>query len=85
MNIDPAPDKWRAFGFEVFDIDGHDMEEIVNALDKADNVKGKPTMIVANTIKGKGVSFMELNHKFHGKAPNDEQFKQAMEELEKND
>ena len=52
---------------------------------KADKVKNKPVMIVANTIKGKGVSFMELNHKFHGKAPNDEQFKQAMEELSKND
>jgi transketolase len=85
MNIDPAPDKWKAFGFHVFDIDGQNMEEIVNTLDKADNVKEKPVMIVANTIKGKGVSFMELNHKFHGKAPNDEQFKQAMEELRKID
>jgi transketolase len=85
MNIDPAPDKWKAFNFHVFDIDGHNMEEIVNALDKADKVKAKPVMIVANTIKGKGVSFMELNHKFHGKAPNDEQFKDAMKELRKND
>jgi transketolase len=85
MNIDPAPDKWKAFGFEVFDIDGHSMEEIVETLDKADEVKDKPTMIVANTIKGKGVSFMELNPKFHGKAPDDEQFKKAMEELSKND
>ena len=85
MNIDPAPDKWKAFGFEVFNIDGHNMEEIVKALDKADSVKGKPVIIVANTIKGKGVSSMELNHKFHGKAPNDKQFKQAMEELRKID
>jgi transketolase len=85
MNIDPAPDKWKAFGFEVFDINGHNMEEIVNVLDRADNVKGKPVMIVANTIKGKGVSFMELNHKFHGKAPDDEQFEKAMEELNKNE
>ena len=85
MNIDPAPDKWKAFGFKVFDIDGHDMKEIVNALDKADKIKGKPTMIVANTIKGKGVSFMELNYKFHGKAPDDEQFEKAMKELRKND
>ena len=61
------------------------MEEIVNTLDKADKVKGKPTMIVANTIKGKGVSFMELNYKFHGKAPDDEQFEKAMGELCKND
>jgi transketolase len=85
MNIDPAPDKWKAFGFHTFEIDGHNMEEIVEALDKADKVKGKPVMIVANTIKGKGVSFMEMNHKFHGKAPNDEQYKKAMEELSKND
>ncbi|MFH0868542.1 MAG: transketolase [Candidatus Woesearchaeota archaeon] len=85
MNIDPAPDKWKAFGFEVFDIDGHNMEEIVKALDKANKVKGKPVMIIANTIKGKGVSFMELNYKFHGKAPDDEQFEKAMEELSKND
>lgn len=85
MNIDPAPDKWKAFGFEVFDIDGHNMEEIVKTLDKADKIKGKPVMIVANTIKGKGVSFMELNHKFHGKAPDDDQFKKAMNELTKND
>ena len=85
MNIDPAPDKWKAFGFEVFEIDGHNMEEIVKALDKADSVKEKPVMIVANTIKGKGVSFMELNYKFHGKAPDDEQFEKAMEELSKND
>jgi transketolase len=85
MNIDPAADKWKSFGFEVFDIDGHNMEEIVNTLDRSDNVKGKPVMIVANTIKGKGVSFMELNYKFHGKAPNDDEFKKAMEELSKND
>ncbi len=85
MNINPAPDKWKAFGFEVFNIDGHNMEEIVKTLDEADSVKGKPVIIVANTIKGKGVSFMELNHKFHGKAPNDKQFKQAMEELRKID
>ena len=85
MNIDPAPEKWRAFGFEVFEIDGHDMNQIIGALDKADKVKGKPVMIVANTIKGKGVSFMELNPKFHGKAPDDEEFKKAMEELDKNE
>jgi transketolase len=85
MNIDPAPEKWKAFGFNVYDIDGHNMEEIVEALDNAEKVKGMPTMIVANTIKGKGVSFMELNHKFHGKAPDDEQYKQAMEELSKID
>ena len=83
MDIGNASDKWRAFGFNVIEINGHDMGQIVNALDKADKTKGKPTMIIADTIKGKGVSFMELNHKFHGKAPNDEEFRKAMEELNK--
>ena len=83
MDIGNAVAKWKSFGFNVIEINGHDMQQIVNALDKADKIKGKPTMIVANTIKGKGVSFMELNHKFHGKAPNDQEFKQAMDELNK--
>ena len=83
MDIGNASDKWRAFGFNVIEINGHDMGQIVNALDKSDKSKGKPTMIIADTIKGKGVSFMELNHKFHGKAPNDEEFRKAMEELNK--
>ena len=81
MDIGNAAEKWKSFGFNVMEIDGHDMGQIINALDKADEIKGKPTMIIASTIKGKGVSFMELNHKFHGKAPNDGEFKQAMEEL----
>lgn len=85
MDIGNAVAKWKAFGFDVIEINGHDMDQIVNALDKAAKVKGKPIMIVANTIKGKGVSFMELNHKFHGKAPSDEEFKQAMNELKKFD
>ncbi|MBI2208671.1 transketolase [Candidatus Woesearchaeota archaeon] len=83
MDIGNAAEKWRAFGFNVIEINGHNMEDILNALDRSDNKNGKPTMIIANTIKGKGVSFMELNHKFHGKAPNDEEFKRAMEELNK--
>jgi len=81
MDIGNAVEKWKSFGFNVVEIDGHDMSQIIHALDKADKVKGKPTMIVANTIKGKGVSFMELNPKFHGKAPNDEELKKAMDEL----
>jgi transketolase len=85
MDLGDAAGKWKSFGFNVIEIDGHDMSQIVNALDEADNVEGKPTMIIANTIKGKGVSFMELNHKFHGKAPNDEEFKKAMEELSRLD
>ena len=85
MDLGNVAQKWSSFGFNVVEIDGHNMEQIVSALDKADKSKEKPTIIIANTIKGKGVSFMELNHKFHGKAPNDEQFKKAMEELSKND
>ncbi len=83
MDIGDVASKWKSFGFHVVEINGHSMEQIIDALDQAGKVKGKPTMIIANTIKGKGVSFMELNHKFHGKAPNDEEFKQAMEELNK--
>ena len=65
----------------VIEIDGHNYEEIINALDTAKTVKGKPTVIVANTAKGKGVSFMENNPGFHGMAPNEEEYKKAMEEL----
>src|SRR3989344_9707614 len=75
MDIDPVVDKWKAFGWNVLEINGHDMAQIVDALDKAWSMNnGKPTMIISNTIKGKGVSFMELNHKFHGKAPNEEEY-----------
>ncbi len=83
MDIGDVTSKWKSFGFNVIEINGHDMDQIIGALDHADKIKGKPTMIIANTIKGKGVSFMELNHKFHGKAPNDEEFRQAMDELNK--
>ena len=83
MDIGDTAAKWKSFGFHVMEIDGHDMGQIIDALDQADKVKEEPTMIIANTIKGKGVSFMELNHKFHGKAPNDEEFKQAMNGLDK--
>ncbi len=83
MNIDPAAEKWKAFGWNVLEINGHDMGQVIDALDRAWEMNtGKPTMIVSNTIKGKGVSFMELNHKFHGKAPNDEEYKKACVEIE---
>lgn len=86
MDIGDAALKWKAFGWNVIDINGHDMGQIVKALDKSSKMKNKkPTIIISNTIKGKGVSFMELNHKFHGKAPNDEEYKKAMEEIEKID
>lgn len=86
MDIGDVSAKWKAFGWNVTSINGHDMQQIVKSLDKAFGSKnGKPTIIVSNTIKGKGVSFMELNHKFHGKAPNEEEYKKAMEEIEKID
>ena len=84
MDIGNAAMKWKAFGWNVVDINGHDMPQILKALDKASKLKNKkPTIIISNTIKGKGVSFMELNHKFHGRAPNDDEYKKAMEEIEK--
>jgi len=83
MDIGNVALKWKAFGWNVIDINGHDMPQIVKALDKASKMKNKkPTIIISNTIKGKGVSFMELNHKFHGKAPDEEEYKKAMEEIE---
>lgn len=84
MDIGNLALKWKAFGWNVIDINGHDMSQIVKALYKAEKMKNKkPTIIISNTIKGKGVSFMELNHRFHGKAPNDEEYKKAVEEIEK--
>ena len=82
MNIYPIDEKFKSFGFEVINIDGHDMKEIITALNKAKTIKGRPTVIIAKTIKGKGVSFMENVADWHGKAPNEEQYNKAMEELE---
>ena len=81
MGVLPITDKFKSFNWNVIEIDGHSYEEIIEALNEARNLKGKPTAIIANTIKGKGISFMENNGAFHGAAPNDEQYKQAMEEL----
>jgi len=81
MSLEPLADKWKAFGWEVIEIDGHNLEEILMAFDKAKTIKGKPPVIIANTIKGKGVSFMENNLEFHGMAPTKEQLEQALKEL----
>jgi transketolase len=81
MPIHPAVDKWQAFGWHVIDIDGHDMAQVVAALEEAKSHKGKPTMIVANTVKGKGVSYMENVCEWHGRAPCQEEADQALEEL----
>ncbi|MCK5346181.1 MAG: transketolase [Candidatus Heimdallarchaeota archaeon] len=81
MNIPYLAERWKVFGFEVMAVDGHSIEEIINAVEALKKVSGKPKVIVANTIKGKGVSFMENNVAFHGKATTEEETKQALEEL----
>ena len=81
MNTMPYESKFEAFGWHVITVDGHDIEAILNALKEAETVKGQPTVIVAKTTKGKGVSFMEDQAGWHGKAPNDEQYEQAVKEL----
>jgi transketolase len=78
---EPLADKWRSFGWHVLDVNGHDFEQLIDALDQAETVKGRPTFIIARTIKGKGVPFMEGQAKWHGKAPNKEQLKEALSEL----
>ena len=79
--VEPLDKKWEAFGWNVIKIDGHDFEQIFSALDKARECKGKPTMIIAKTIKGKGVSFMENVCGFHGVAPTLEELERALAEL----
>ncbi len=85
MNVGDVGSKLRAFGWEVRDIDGHNLKEVISTLEEAKTVKGKPFGIIAHTIKGKGVSFMENQAGWHGKAPNMEQFKTALSDLGVND
>lgn len=82
MGVEPITDKWRAFGWDVQDIDGHDMAQIVAALDKAETVKGKPTAIVCRTIKGKGSKCFEGKVEFHGTTPSKEELEIALKELD---
>jgi len=81
MNIYPIKEKFESFGFYAIEVNGHSIEELINAFNKAKEVKGKPTVIIAKTIKGKGVSFMENIAGWHGKAPNEEQYNLAKKEL----
>ena len=83
MYIEPIVKKWEAFGWHVIDINGHDMEAVVRALDEAETIKDKPSMIVARTIKGKGVSFFEGKVEYHGMAPTPEELEKALKELER--
>jgi len=82
MNLEPIAAKWQAFGWQAIEIDGHNMEEILSAYEKAREGKGKPSIIIAHTIKGKGVSFMENVVDFHGRAPTKEETEKALKELE---
>ncbi|MEG0265440.1 MAG: transketolase [Erysipelotrichaceae bacterium] len=81
MNPTPIDEKFKAFGWHIIHVDGHDFEALINACNEAKVIKGKPTLILAKTIKGKGVSFMENQAGWHGKAPNAEQREQALAEL----
>ena len=81
MNPTPHDEKFRAFGWHVISIDGNDLDQIEAAFREARTVKGKPTAIIAKTVKGKGVSFMENKVNWHGAAPNDEQYEAALAEL----
>lgn len=82
MSSYPIDEKFKSFGFNVINIDGHNYEQIIKAFESAKTCKGKPTVIIAKTIKGKGVSFMENKAEWHGKAPKEEQYVKAMEELQ---
>ncbi|MBI4373202.1 MAG: transketolase [Candidatus Omnitrophica bacterium] len=82
VDIEPVVDKWIAFGWHVFEIDGHDMKVLLETLEAAKKVQAKPVMIVTHTIKGKGVSFMENNNHYHGVAPTKEEAERALKELE---
>lgn len=82
LDMEPIRDKWYAFKWNVIEIDGHDFPSIINALENATNNKNSPTVIIARTVKGKGVSFMEGNNEFHGVAPNKEQVAKALAEID---
>lgn len=82
MNIEPLVAKWQSFGWHTIEIDGHNMRQILSAYNEASSIKTKPTIIIAHTIKGKGVSFMENVVDFHGCAPNKEEVERALKELE---
>ena len=82
MPTDPIADKWKAFGWHVMEIHGHNMHQVLDALDHADEVHARPTVVIARTTKGKGVSFMEYDHRWHGQSPTQQQYEAALNELE---
>jgi transketolase len=82
MGLEPLDKKWQSFGWQVLETDGHDITRLIEAFEKAKQLTGRPVVIIARTVKGKGVSFMENNPDFHGKAPNADEMKIALKELE---
>jgi transketolase len=84
MNLEPLAEKWKAFGWHAIEVDGHNFEALLKAFEEAAGTKGKPTVILAKTVKGKGVSFMEHRVEWHGKAPKKEEAELALKELEAN-
>jgi transketolase len=82
MSIEPLADKWRAFGWHTVEVDGHDLAQLREAFQVCRGVKGRPSMIIAHTVKGKGVSIFEGQKKYHGVAPNPEEYQRALEELQ---
>lgn len=85
VSLEPLSDKWKAFGWHVIEIDGHDIPQIISALEQAANVKGRPTIIIAKTAKGKGISFMENQLEYHGRALTKEEMATARKELSEKD
>jgi transketolase len=85
LSLEPFPDKWKSFGWEVVEVDGHNHEEIFNACSNINTPQNKPLCVIANTIKGKNVSFMENNVLWHYRSPQGDEYKAAILELEKND
>ncbi|MTI59802.1 MAG: transketolase [Firmicutes bacterium] len=85
MPLSPLKEKWESFGWRVIEVNGHDIVDILAALDRADQITDTPVVIIADTIKGKGVSFMEDDHKWHGQPPCKEEYEQAITELERAD
>ena len=81
MNLAPFPQKWQAFGWNVIEVDGNNLTEVIGAFNQAKSIKGQPTVVVAHTIKGKGVSFMENKADFHGTAPTPAEVELALKEL----
>jgi len=81
MSIEPIADKWKAFGWHTLEVDGHDIGQLLTAFTACRGVKGRPSMIIGHTVKGKGVSIFEGQKKYHGTAPNPEEYQQALREL----